>query len=65
MLLYQQRVVNEKNDLDAKISKLVQFTKGNVFAGLKREDSELLLLQLEHMKAYSDVLDRRIDRFVK
>lgn len=61
---HQQRVVDEKSELDVKTEKLRAFVKdGKVFAGLPYDEQPLLLRQLALMAAYSDVLGERIERF--
>lgn len=63
MEAYQERVVNEKRELDEKMEKLDNFIKAPGFDGLPTMDSGLLKLQLGTMKIYSDILDVRIERF--
>lgn len=64
---HQQRVVDEKADLDIKLTKLNEFIDsrdpGSVFDNLSAEDRALLVEQEGIMAAYSDVLKRRIARF--
>ena len=61
---HQQRVVDEKKDLDEKIVNLTAFIYGNKeFAGLSGEEQGMLQAQLEVMKAYSDILFDRIENF--
>ncbi|WP_337918720.1 crAss001_48 related protein [Vibrio cholerae] len=60
---HQQRVVEEKKELDSKIEKLNTFIDGQVFKKLDNEDKKLLIKQLHEMKAYSRTLGCRIRRF--
>lgn len=60
---HEQRVVDEKVDLDTRVAKLTAFLGTEVFAGLPLEDRRLLALQHDVMSAYSEVLGARIARF--
>ena len=61
MLPHQQRVVDEKNELDVKIEKLDIFIKTNpIFGQMELQDQQLLDEQLKHMNAYWNVLRQRI-----
>lgn len=60
---HQQRVVDEKAELDDKISKLTTFTGGDIFKSIHQEDQDLLIDQLSLMAKYSQVLEKRISRF--
>jgi len=65
---HEERVVNEKKELDEKIAKLKAFcfSPGSpTFSALSPEDRDLLEDQFTAMKKYSDILSRRIDRFPK
>lgn len=64
MLPHQQRVVDEKAELDDKIAKLEAFKKGDLFKSLDVEDRALLVVQATYMEAYSKTLGKRIDRFI-
>ena len=63
MLPQQQRVVDEKIDLDAKIEKLMTFLEESVFDELDHGEQSRLRIQLEVMKAYGTVLGERIAHF--
>ncbi len=64
MEAYQQRVIDEKEALDIKISKLVMFVGAeSLKLTIKLEDYEDLTMQLKYMVAYTKVLSRRIGRF--
>ena len=62
---YQQRVVEEKADVDEKLAKLRAFTAqaGGVFDSLSTQEKWRLTEQLGYMARYSDVLGRRIAAF--
>ena len=61
---HQQRVVEEKSDLDEKIAKLKDFTNNNpVFATLPEDEQARLTRQYDIMLAYSAVLGERIAAF--
>lgn len=63
MEAYQQRVIDEKKALDEKIEKLDAFLDTDLFRSLSPDDGSLLMNQQHHMKAYSQVLAQRIERF--
>lgn len=60
---HEQRVVDERNELNEKITKLHDFFKNPIFQKLPEEDKNLLNEQSEIMMNYSDVLLKRINRF--
>ena len=60
---YQERVVQEKIELDQKKNALSDYMHGDFYANLPAVDQGLLMVQLEFMKGYSDTLARRIDLF--
>lgn len=61
---HQQRVVDEKSALDEKIGKLVAFMDSDASQVLSLSEEDDLEEQLEHMQKYSDVLERRISKFI-
>lgn len=61
--LHQQRVVDEKRELDEKISKLEPFIKSNKFDSLSMEERSLLRAQLLAMQSYTEILLKRIAFF--
>ena len=63
MEAFQQRVVDEKTELDSKIAKLETFSEGEVFGGLPEAEQNRLSKQVEYMQMYSDVLGERIAAF--
>lgn len=61
---HQQRVVDEKNDLDAKVVSLLEFISNNaIYSTLEPKEQADLYMQLQQMMHYSDTLSRRIQRF--
>jgi len=60
---FQQRVVDEKEELDGKIERLDAFANGDVFGTLPAEEQERMSRQLQIMRDYSSVLDERIAAF--
>ena len=62
---YMERVINEKQDLDAKINKLSAFITGRVYVTLPEGECWDLLSQIRHMRAYSADLGSRIRRWMK
>lgn len=61
---YQERVMQEKKELDEKIEKLNAFTNDpNKFNDLPSEDRVSLTKQEEVMMEYSKILGERIARF--
>lgn len=63
MLPHQQRVLDEKAELDERLKKLSAFVITDAFNRLDSTDRELLLEQEDAMTTYSDVLTRRIKNF--
>jgi hypothetical protein len=60
---HQERVVTEKQELDAKISKLEAFVTGSIFAALQADEQDRLTRQLTLMTQYPAVLQERISNF--
>lgn len=60
---HQERVVNEKHELDEKREKLSEFLKGNLFKTLEGAEKRRLQRQLRIMNSYSQVLTERIWNF--
>jgi ATP/maltotriose-dependent transcriptional regulator MalT len=60
---HQQRVVDEKADLDSKRDRLTEFLKGKIFQTLPSDEQERLTRQLGIMEQYSGVLAERIVHF--
>lgn len=62
-LPYQQRVFNEKVELDEKRTKLRAFMDTDIYNNLPDIDRRLLLEQASNMTDYSRTLGLRIERF--
>ena len=60
---WQQRVVQEKQELDGRMAKLIAFFDTPAYEQLETEDRLLLIAQHTHMRALSDTLGTRIARF--
>lgn len=60
---HQQRVVDEKAELDAKIEKLTAFARTPIFAGLDSAERDRLSRQAAAMTSYSCILHDRIAAF--
>ncbi len=60
---HQERVIEEEKELSEKLNKLGEFIHGDVFHALPDEDKELLQDQDDHIRAYVNVLRKRIERF--
>ena len=62
-LPHQQRVIDEKAELDERRAKLAAFAHTEMFAGLPQDEQTRLEHQGFHMGAYSDILAQRIANF--
>lgn len=60
---HQQRVVDEKRELDERREKLDAFCSTTLFHGLPDSEQSLLLRQGVAMRVYSDILAERIASF--
>jgi hypothetical protein len=61
---HQQRVVDEKAELDEKLGKLHDFIQGNpIFKSLPEDEQKLLCRQDLVMAEYSQILCERIETF--
>lgn len=60
---HQQRVVDEKIELDIKREKLSAFYSTSVFHGLPESEQSRLLRQGVAMRTYSEILSERIAAF--
>jgi len=63
MEAYQERVIEEKKELDNKRIKLTEFMHSDAYAELGATNQGLLMVQLVAMKNYSNALERRIELF--
>lgn len=62
---YQQRVVQEKEELNTKIAKLSTFVGAVNFADVPQSEQVRLRMQLKIMQLYGDILFERIEAFGK
>jgi hypothetical protein len=60
---FQQRVVDEKRELDEKSEKLLAFINGKIFQSLTSAEQERMHRQWQYMNGYSGVLGERIEAF--
>ena len=61
---HQQRVVDEKNELEDKFSKLGAFVLDNpIYMSLEDDDKQDLTEQYDAMEKYLIILERRISKF--
>ena len=63
-LPHQQRVIEEKQELDTKREKLGEFKNTDMFLSLPWQEQERLNTQAHIMTMYSSVLGERIRNFV-
>jgi hypothetical protein len=63
MLGYQNRVINELNELDKKLDKLSNFLSTETFENLDTQEKHLLLVQHKLMESYAMILELRITTF--
>ena len=60
---YQQRVIDEKAELDAKLEKLREFQTTTKFGSINNDKKNRLYRQEEVMTEYSKILGERIKAF--
>lgn len=60
---HQQRVIDEKGELDDKLTALNVFFLSSIFAGVDPAEQFRLRLQAEYMAGYSRILAQRIAAF--
>jgi hypothetical protein len=60
---YQQRVIDEKTELDGKLQRLIKFLDTEKFAKLDEDERARLTKQAKIMQRYFDVLIERIAHF--
>ena len=63
MLPYQERVIQEKKELDERLAKLDAFGRTEVFTSLPSEEQGRLNRQHSVMEEYSCILGERIAAF--
>ena len=62
---YQQRVVDEKLELDGRLERLTAFTESEGFRKVDIGERSRMLHQAIAMETYSKILSERIDAFVE
>ena len=60
---FQQRVIDERGELEEKIHKLSVFVTGEIFPLLPKDEQERLTVQLSVMALYVTILQHRIENF--
>ena len=60
---FQQRVIDEKKELDGRIERLRSFIDGKVFNTLAPNERRRMNLQCKVMQEYSTILNDRIANF--
>jgi len=60
---YQQRVIDDKKEIDVKLEVLRVFTRGDTFSALPKEEQDRMSRQGWAMENYSDILGDRIKSF--
>lgn len=63
LLPYQERVVQEKQELDDRILRLTEFTLSHNFEGVNLYEQQRMSKQLRIMQELSSVLGERIANF--
>lgn len=63
MSTYQERVIEEKRELDEKRQKLLEFFNTDIFRGLTQAEKDRLRTQHSVMGVYSEILHQRISAF--
>lgn len=60
---HEQRVIDEKAELDARLGNLIQFFSSDTCHGLPFDERGRLHRQAEVMREYSSILGERINHF--
>ena len=60
---HQQRVIDERAELDGRIAKLAAFVESPAFLSVRHDEQERLKDQLDVMRIYSEILAARIRAF--
>lgn len=60
---HEQRVIEERYELEAKLEKLNEFMKTDIFNGLPSQQRLLMSAQSSAMANYANILASRIDLF--
>jgi hypothetical protein len=63
MEAHQERVIEEKTQLDEKLRAFTLFIHGPIFAGLAEDEQSRLKSQRYFMNGYSETLEQRIAAF--
>ena len=63
MLPHEQRVIDERNDLEIKIDALAKFFKSDTCKYILQRERDMLRLQFTAMQTYSEILRIRIRNF--
>ena len=63
MMDWQQRVIQENEELCGKIDRLTAFLDSDAAKGVHVDDFSLLVAQRAAMQHYADILTRRITNF--
>lgn len=61
---HQQRVINEKAELDARLESLLNFLNSETFAGLPEAEQARMRCQSFFMRGLASVLADRISAFI-
>lgn len=61
---YQLRVIEERNSLDARRTKLYSFTQTPAYNQISQSERDMLEVQRQVMRAYSTILTLRIAAFM-
>lgn len=64
MQAFQQRVIDERTELDDRIERLSIFISGHLFRTLPSDERSRLRSQHSIMLMYSNILTTRIDAFI-
>ncbi len=60
---FQERVINELEELNEKLSKLSDFLQTEFYDSLPQIEQDMLLMQKNVMTVYANILASRISRF--
>ena len=63
MLPYQQRVIDEKAELDERLVKINKFFATDTFSSLPQDEQDRMQRQATYMKRYSEILGQRVEAF--
>jgi len=60
---YQQRVVDERAELDQKLEKLATFLESSASSNIAKDEKMRMVKQAIAMRLYSSILSERIEAF--